>query len=251
MTQRCDVFVFYAYEDHAWVQVLVENLHRVGLEVFFDVYGRLLVMRDEQIPPHHTVEVRFANSDYVNVCETYGGGWQLLGWWQDLGDLLVHRPGWYFEMGSGQLLWNLGTFGASMLNIHVDKNGNFHCFDYADDEAVQLRTVGEIEAWLAPREANARQPTTLQDNLLKDSDWRILRSGASVFDVRISWSDGWYYADVRGLPEEAVFEKTVKAVIKSARAMLVRSFGAPDDVAPQLTLRVALDEKASARFTSD
>ncbi len=36
MTQRWDVFVSYAHEDEQWVQVLADNLHRVGLEVFLD-----------------------------------------------------------------------------------------------------------------------------------------------------------------------------------------------------------------------
>ncbi len=36
MVQRWDVFVSYAHEDQAWVQVLAENLLRAGCEVFFD-----------------------------------------------------------------------------------------------------------------------------------------------------------------------------------------------------------------------
>jgi TIR domain len=36
VTQRWDVFVSYAHQDEKWVQVLADNLHRVGLEVFLD-----------------------------------------------------------------------------------------------------------------------------------------------------------------------------------------------------------------------
>ena len=36
VTQRWDVFVSYAHEDKTWVQALAENLHRAGLDVFFD-----------------------------------------------------------------------------------------------------------------------------------------------------------------------------------------------------------------------
>lgn len=208
-------------------------------------------MPDEQLPPHQTVEVQLASRDYSNVCETYGGGWELRKRWEDLGDLLAHRMGWHFELSSGHPLWSLGHFGASMLNIRVVESGDFYCFDYAADEAVEVSTTEQVEAWLAHREVAARQPTQLQRSILEDSDWRILRSGASVFDVRVSWSDGWYFATVVGLPEEAVFEKTLRSVVDSVRSMLVRSLGAPDDIGPQLALRIGLDEKASAQLSTD
>jgi len=34
--ERWDVFVSYAHEDQEWVRLLVENLHELGLEVFYD-----------------------------------------------------------------------------------------------------------------------------------------------------------------------------------------------------------------------
>ncbi|MGH3795153.1 MAG: TIR domain-containing protein [Pseudonocardiaceae bacterium] len=36
MERRWDVFVSYAHEDEAWVRTLAENLHRAGLDVYFD-----------------------------------------------------------------------------------------------------------------------------------------------------------------------------------------------------------------------
>ena len=35
-------------------------------------------MPSDEVPPHQTVEVGFTNNDYVNVCDTYGGGHKLL-----------------------------------------------------------------------------------------------------------------------------------------------------------------------------
>ena len=34
--ERYDAFVSYAHRDSEWVQVLADNLHRAGLEVFLD-----------------------------------------------------------------------------------------------------------------------------------------------------------------------------------------------------------------------
>lgn len=213
---------------------------------------------DEQ-PAHTTVEVGFDNSDYVNVCDNYGGGFELLDQWRALGDLLAHRPGWHFDVVTrGEALWSLGSFGESLLNIHVQADGSYHCLDYLQDKRssagdtdgwLVTRSLGEIEEWLAKREEQSRKPSPLTMQILSDEDWRVLR--LHLFPVRVSWSDGWYLATVRGLPEEATFEKTLKAVIDSTKAMIVRSLDAPTEVAADLRLRVCLDEGAASQFAQD
>jgi hypothetical protein len=67
-------------------------------------------------------------------------------------------------------LWNLGSFGASMLNIYVDEGGAFHRFAYDQDEVSKLRTSSEVESWLESRQAGARQLTPLQRHYVSDSE---------------------------------------------------------------------------------
>ena len=212
-------------------------------------------MPSDEVPPHQTVEVGFTNNDYVNVCDTYGGGHKLLDKWRALGDLLAHRPGWHFDVvNRGEALWSLGAFGESLLNIHVQENGTFGCLDYIQDKRgtgdgeawFEARTVDEVEAWLDKREAQSRQPSELAKQLLSDEDWRILR--IHEFKVKVTWSDGWYLADVRGIPEEATFEKTLHDLIASTRAMITRYVDAPADLASDLRVRVELDDRSANKF---
>jgi hypothetical protein len=57
-----DVFISYAHADQAWVEVLAENLHQLGLDVFFDQWeigpGDMLVHRlDEGLRARNSVLV--------------------------------------------------------------------------------------------------------------------------------------------------------------------------------------------------
>lgn len=129
-------------------------------------------MSSDERPAHTTVEVGFTNTDYVNVCERYGGGPELLDQWRALGDLLAHRAGWHFDVvNDGQALWSLGAFGGSLLNIHVQADGSYHCLDYLQDKQsrggstegwLATPSLGEVEKWLEPREAQYRAPTEFE-----------------------------------------------------------------------------------------
>lgn len=66
--------------------------------------------------------------------------------------------------------------------------------------------------------------------------------------MKVSWSDGWYLASVRSIPEEATFEKTLQGVIATTKATIVRYVGAPVDLASDLCLRVELDQQATRKF---
>jgi hypothetical protein len=69
-----------------------------------------------------------------------------------------------------------------------------------------------------------------------------------VFEVRVSWSDGWYAAVVRGLPQEACFARSLHEVLRNARTMVIQCAGAPDELADELSVRAKLDEGATKKF---
>ncbi|MGW4805823.1 hypothetical protein [Kitasatospora sp. NPDC004272] len=192
--------------------------------------------------PYTEVRVGFSNSDYDNVCERYGGGHERLGEWRDLGDLLHGRTGWHFDVvNDGEALWSLGVLGSSLLNISVDEEGGFHCFDYLGDEAVLLESISQVEQWLAPREENAKQPQDGQIEMLRTNDWQLFKM--MDFTVRVTWSDGTYTAV---LPQvaDAAFGSSLPDTLNAAAEMLCHTFKAPLELAPALQLTAELDLSA-------
>ncbi|MFE1198399.1 hypothetical protein ACFW6E_37585 [Streptomyces olivaceoviridis] len=98
-------------------------------------------------PAHLSVKVNFSNSDYYNVCDTFGGGFERLPAWRALGDLLAHRPGWHFDVvNRGEALWCLGVLGECRLAIHVTEDLGFHCYDHDDDSDVVAADTAEVES---------------------------------------------------------------------------------------------------------
>lgn len=195
--------------------------------------------------PYTSVRAGFSNSDYDNVCDTYGGGLTLQSAWRDLGDLLAHRPGWHFDVvNDSEALWSLGLLGESRLNIHVNEDGRYACFDYAEDTSALLNDIPSVEAWLSTREDKAKQPSRVLVELVRSDDWSGLKRHS--FQLRVSWSDGYYSAS---LPHyyDASFGSTLKDAINAATEMLCQLFGAPTDLASQLTIWVELDETATAQ----
>jgi hypothetical protein len=188
-----------------------------------------------------TVEVGYRNNRYVDVCLAYGGGHQLLDNWRALGDLLAHRAGWHFDIVQGGAVWRLGAFGESRLTVQALPDGRYRCRDA--EVCVALTSITRVLEWLEGREDVARQVSPMLRQLIAESDWQRLRT--YVYEVRVSWSDGWYCAVVRGLPQEACFGLTLDQVLHQARTMLVQCAGAPDDLAEELSVRVKLDVGAT------
>ena len=61
------------------------------------------------------------------------------------------------------------------MNIHVQQGGTYHCLDYPEDKRspadnthawLVTRSLDEVEAWLAPREAEHRKPSPVAMRLL-------------------------------------------------------------------------------------
>jgi hypothetical protein len=198
------------------------------------------------VHPYRSVRVSFANSDYDNVCETYGGGPARLAAWRDLGDLLAHRAGWHFDVDAsrGEVLWSLGLLGESRLNVHVGNDGQYICFDYAQDAETSCAGIPAVNAWLSTREHGAGKPSDALLALAQADDWNILKRYRHW--LRVIWSDGHYSVSLPHL-YDASFGATLTDAVNSAAEMLCQLFGAPADLAPQLTIEVELDETATAQ----
>jgi len=200
------------------------------------------------VRPYRSVRVSFANSDYDSVCETYGGGPAQLAAWRDLSDLLAHRAGAHrhFEcdVGRGEVLWSLGMLGESRLNVQVGNDGQFICFDYARDAETSCAGIPAVNAWLSTREDEAGKPSDALLALAQADDWNLLKRNRHR--LRVTWSDGHYSASLPHLCD-ASFGATLAEAVNRAAEMLCQLLGAPADLAPQLTIKVELDETATAQ----
>ncbi|MGW1364535.1 hypothetical protein ACWCQP_44915 [Streptomyces chartreusis] len=193
--------------------------------------------------PYQSVRVNFANSDYRNVCESFGGGFEVWPAWEVLGNFLAHRPGWHFDVvNRGEPLWSLGVLGESRLNVSIEDDGRFRCYDAGRDDDATLDTVADIEHWLEPREDEARKPSAVLLNIARSDDWRILK--AHPFRLYISWSDGYFAATLPALVE-AGFGRTLAEAVNRAGEMLCHLFEAPAELAPELTMELELNADAT------
>ncbi|CAG6397612.1 hypothetical protein NMG29_39200 [Streptomyces cocklensis] len=200
-------------------------------------------------PAYRSVKVNFSNSDYDNVCETFGGGFERLPAWRELGNLLAHRPGWHFDVvNHGEALWCLGVLGECRLAIHVNDDLLFHCYDHDQDSDAVAADSTEVETWLQAREETARQPSGLLLKMASSDSWNLLK--LYTFRIRVSWSDGYYAASVIALAE-ASFGRTVPEAVNGAAEMICRLFNAPAELAPSLTLAAELDETAVQRMRTE
>ncbi|WP_189784846.1 hypothetical protein [Streptomyces capitiformicae] len=196
--------------------------------------------------PYQSVRVNFANSDYRNVCEDFGGGFDAWPAWEALGNFLAHRPGWHFDVVKhGEPLWSLGLLGESRLNVSVEDDGSYHCYDADRDDDVTLSSVGDVESWVEPREDEARKPSRVLLGMARSDDWRILK--AHLFQLYVSWSDGYFAATLPALTETG-FGRTLAEAVNHAGQMLCHLFGAPIELAPQLTMLLELDVAATRRL---
>jgi hypothetical protein len=199
-------------------------------------------------PPYATVEISFSNSGYLQVCERFGGGRALVPQWIVLGDLLAHRAGWHFDVvNQGEALWAWGAFGAAVLSISLTEDGRFRCYDALEQESRVCADRRQLESWIADRDDASRSLSPQARALLAENGWAFLRR--QVFVLRVSWADGWFVSDVKGLLHETVFETSVSASVRAARSMIVRFCGAPEALAEDLVVRVEMDERATRRLT--
>lgn len=201
--------------------------------------------------PHSNVRVGFT-ADYSSACTAFGGAddRNVAAAWRELGHLLAGRSGWHFDVTNIRLrpevLWGLGTFGASLLSIYVDEQARFVCFDYEEDRTDHCADVAAVEKWLADREERAKRPNAAQVELARADDWRGLK--IHRYTVMVSWSDGYYCASVHGAMLDATFGQTLQQAVNRTGEMICGMYGAPTELASELNLVVELDRSAADRI---
>jgi hypothetical protein len=139
-----------------------------------------------------------------------------------------------FEADSnGALLWSLGSFGGSGLNISITRNLQYHCFDYHSDTDDDYDSISEVEEWVTRREgATLETQRAVQREWATADDWRLFK--LMPYDLRVDWFDGHYAASVAGIPTDATFAPTLSGVILAGRELITAWFGAPPALAEGL-----------------
>ncbi|MHC3455922.1 hypothetical protein [Streptomyces prasinus] len=198
-------------------------------------------------PAYYSIRPKFGNDDYEVICEAFGGGTENLPAWRALGHLLAARTGWHFDfdLNHADPTWNLGLFGESLLVLHVNELGQYHCYDHRADDDMITTDITAVEAWLEGRETQARQPSAALIDMARVNDWQTLKN--APITLRVSWSDGHFYATAYQL-DEVSFGKTLAEAVSGAGEMLCRLLGAPIEVARDMNLSVELDTSAAARI---
>ncbi|WP_458246837.1 hypothetical protein [Streptomyces sp. MAI_2237] len=197
-------------------------------------------------PPYQSVRVNFSNSDYQNICEDFGGGHEAWPAWRELGDLLAYRSGWHFDfVNRGKPLWSLGVLGESRLNISVDGDSRYHCYNRDRNDEATLDSIAEVEDWLGPREEEVGKPSEVSLNIARSDDWRILKVHA--FRLSVSWSDGYSPQRCRRSRRRDSGRRWRRPVNRAGE-MLCHLFGAPTELAPELTMELELDSAATQRL---
>lgn len=101
--------------------------------------------------PESREEIEVKVPSYDSLCAALGGGDDVLPRWQELGDVLMRRPGWYFTIDSGAPLWCFGLEGEARLTVEAEMEG-FHVFDYLEDESFIVSQRTGLMDWLHERE---------------------------------------------------------------------------------------------------
>ena len=222
-------------------------------------------MTQTSAPAWTQVRARFANSDYRNVCATYGaadGHWPS---WDALGELLAPLPGWHFDVvNDGQNpaipLWSFGLDDASFLNIHVDTEGRYACYDWEADkypgEVSQARRetldggyrgLAGVREWLAARDG-IRLVSLAQRDMASEGNWQILKD--IRFPVQVTWTGTEFAATVTEL-KDPVPGATAGEAIAAAAAVICHLHGAPEDLTPELTIAAEFGPAAVRQLVTE
>lgn len=190
--------------------------------------------------PWDHIRVGF-DADYETTCSQFGGGWQLLDRWRELGTLLSGRHGWHFDLTGAGPTWNFGLFGEGLLVLHVTAQNQFYCHDHTTDSDHVANDLIQVEAWIDGRTVSAERPSAAAVEMARSFDWKTLTT--VEFRLLVSWSDGTF-AGSWPSHADAVMAPTLPEVIDAAAAQVCALYDAPRELAGELTIRVELDPSA-------
>ncbi|MFJ5984392.1 hypothetical protein [Lentzea sp. NPDC092896] len=190
--------------------------------------------------PWDHIRVGF-DADYETVCDQFGGGWQLLDRWRELGTLLSGRHGWHFDLHGGGPTWSFGLFSEGLLVLHVNAQGQIHCYDHTTDSDHITGDLAQVEAWIDSRTVSAERPSATAVEMAQSFNWKTLTTVG--FRLLVSWSDG-SFAGSWPSHADAVIAPTLQEVLDGAAAQVCSLYGAPPELAADLTIRVELDPSA-------
>jgi hypothetical protein len=179
--------------------------------------------------------------DYETICNQFGGGWRLFDRWRELGNLLSGRHGWHFDLRGTEPAWNFGLFSEGLLVLHVTAQGQFYCHDHTTDSDHVAHNLAQVEAWIDSRTVSAERPSAAAVEMAQSSDWKMLT--IIEFRLLVSWSDG-SFAGSWPSHADAVLAPTLQEVLDGAAAQVCALYGAPPELAAELTIRVELDPSA-------
>ncbi|GLY54852.1 hypothetical protein [Lentzea sp. NBRC 102530] len=190
--------------------------------------------------PWDHIRVGF-DADYETTCSQFGGGWQLLDRWRELGTLLSGRHGWHFDLHGGGPTWSFGLFSEGLLVLHVTAQGQFYCHDHVTDSDTVADDLAQVEAWIDSRTVSAEHPSAPAVEMAKSFNWKTLT--IVEFRLLVSWSDG-SFAGSWPSHSDAVIAPTLQEVLDGAAAQVCALYGAPPELAAELTIRAELDPSA-------
>lgn len=197
-----------------------------------------------------SVELNLGEPTYLHAAALFHGGDEATErWWKDLGDLLYGRPGWHCEITNATsgpaMIWSFGAVGTSLFNLAYEGRADYAVFDWETDATIRFGGVTELQDWLEANEPRHAEHTLgLRDLAGATTGWAVLKRMG--FDVDVTFDTDSWIATVRKLPVTMSLGGSLEQAVSNAREAIAHAFNAPEDVAPDIQVRVHLDQPASA-----
>ena len=195
------------------------------------------------------IQVKLDLGDYLVTATSFHGEGSSQ-WWEDLGDLLYGRPGWYCHVantGSAiEVLWSFGALGSSRFSIDVGAAPKYHVYDQEEDEAIVFDEIDELRTWLETNEARHLDYPRRLKSCVADSDWALLRT--MTFDVDATLDSGMWIVTPRQFPLTFSSGASLNEALVNVRMAIAGAFDAPLSLAPSIRLVTHIDTLGSAEI---
>lgn len=181
-------------------------------------------------------------------------------WWLALGDLLGGRPGWRCELTDEGLIWLFGPLGTGLFVVsapfHEDpadvdadyENGRYVILDHAADEMPEFTGTEKMREWLDANESRHAKHVEKLRFAYEENDWAVLKS--MEFETRITHDGHTFIATVPYLSMESTFADDLPTVLTRVQELIAHAFDAPQNIAPEITVKARLDPAAVNAVTT-